>query len=107
MLAVFQEDVFAKRVGAIQEYVCKILTGCKPLWAVPVVLDVFFQVADRKRFGSTPYYLSLLLEKNRGSIADGPQVIPKEHAPAEGPMAGLFDEEFIEYDDANYQSAVL
>src|SRR3954463_11114303 len=24
MLAVFQEDVFAKRVGAIQEYVCKI-----------------------------------------------------------------------------------
>jgi hypothetical protein len=106
LLALFHEELYVARDGATQQSCCQILAASKLAWAVPVILDIFSLVKDRNRFGTMPFYLSLLLEMERGPIAEGPPPVIKQTA-GEQPLDHLFDEDQIEYDELGYRNAVL
>jgi hypothetical protein len=102
LLQITHDEVYVRRDEGSQWYMCRILYGCKGLWTVPVMLDIFSLVTDREGLESIPIYLSYLLEKERGSIADGPAVAGKEQEMSE---FGL--EAAVEYDQPAFRSAVL
>jgi hypothetical protein len=109
LLETFHDEVFVRRDGGTQWYMCRILSGSKALWAVPVMLEILSSlIKDRKQFESIPVYLSYLLEAERGLIADGPPPVKKTEPEISESVAGFFDEEeVVEYDEPAYRGAVL
>ncbi len=85
-------------------YLCRILSGCKGLWAVPVILDVYSELRAPEQADLIPTYLSYLLEPTRGPIADGPPALPAPEPPA---PTGFTTEEVVRYDLEGFRAAVL
>lgn len=108
LLESFHEEVYVRHDGGTQSYMCRILGGCKALWAVPVILDIFSLVKDLGRRDYIPIYLSYLLEEERGPISDGPPIAKNAEQKTGESFSEFFsDEEAVEYDESAFRSAVL
>jgi hypothetical protein len=67
--------------NVLHAFLIELLTNAGAGWAVTTMLEWLEHDADRQRHAEASYNLSMMLEKNRDEIADGPPVVPqpKEH----------------------------
>ena len=63
LLQISHDEVYVRRDEGWQYYVCRILSGCKALWAVPVMLEILSLVKDRTKLDAIP--ISLLPARRR------------------------------------------
>jgi hypothetical protein len=100
LVETLRDEVYVQHNTGTQSYLCRVLAGCKALWAVPVMLDLVCSLAKHgSRFDDSGFYLSYLLEPERALIAEGPQVVKRTEPD--------FDEEEVACDEPAYRDAVL